>query len=244
MAVNLTARRNGALVEAHLTGTLAMADTANVLTGLLRCVTEQPAAVIVDLAGLTVEEPLALTALLAMDRQADRWPGVPLLLAAPAPHTAELLGTAAYRRIPIFADTAAARDHAARMPADRPSMTAALPPAAASCRRGRELVTRACARWSLPALTAPAGLIVTELISNVVRHARTDLTVRLTRWDDRLFMAVRDGDTTEPPTAVRMPEPGATGGRGLIFVASTSDSWGCLPALGGKVVWASLRVPH
>jgi anti-sigma regulatory factor (Ser/Thr protein kinase) len=90
-----------------------------------------------------------------------------------------------------------------------------------------------------------AELIISELASNAVLHARTPavLTVRL--LGSCLQMAVRDGD----PRLVYHPPPGAHGahdgehGRGLLILEAMADQWGSVPTGNGKVVWAQLGIP-
>jgi hypothetical protein len=92
----------------------------------------------------------------------------------------------------------------------------------------------------VPELTATASLVCSELISNVIDHARTMMTLRLSLGSKFLFIAVRDGSADEP--RIGTLEPGGLRGRGLRIVAATTHSWGYLPATDGKVVWATLRL--
>jgi hypothetical protein len=97
-----------------------------------------------------------------------------------------------------------------------------------------------------------AALGVTELLSNVHRHARSDktCTVELELLADRLTVSVRDSDPRLPvpaDTAADAPGTGplATCGRGLAMVAAVSDSWGARPdGENGKVVWFTLPAPE
>jgi anti-sigma regulatory factor (Ser/Thr protein kinase) len=105
----------------------------------------------------------------------------------------------------------------------------------------RRLVDRACAEWGLPALRDPARLVVTELVSNAVRHARTPLAVSLSRGDDAVDIHVGDRSPVVPRP--RGPvEPTVEGGRGLHVVAVMSQAWGITRTATGKVVWARLAV--
>ncbi|MEU4623257.1 ATP-binding protein [Actinoplanes sp. NPDC023801] len=108
----------------------------------------------------------------------------------------------------------------------------------------RSLVARACDRWQLPHLRHDAALVVSELASNAVLHAGTDLVVTVVRTGPGLLLAVRDGDTRyprlhEPPgedSAAALQEQG----RGLLLVHAVVPAWGAMPARGGKVVWATV----
>jgi anti-sigma regulatory factor (Ser/Thr protein kinase) len=81
-------------------------------------------------------------------------------------------------------------------------------------------------------------LIVSELATNAVRHARTpyDLTVQT---GSVVRIAVRDGSPVPP--SIQHPDPTAIGGRGLLLVDHFSDRWGSELIPGGKVVWAEVQ---
>ena len=84
-------------------------------------------------------------------------------------------------------------------------------------------------------------LAVSELVTNAVVHAATDIEVRVSRLGPRLRVAVRD----ESPIMPRMLDPAPDGlhGRGLHIVRRLSSSFGVSPvAPTGKVVWATFRV--
>ncbi len=88
-----------------------------------------------------------------------------------------------------------------------------------------------------------ASLGVTELLSNVHRHAQPDktCTVEIELLLDRLKVSVHDHDPRLPVVADAGPL--ATCGRGLAMVAAMSESWGVLPDDVGKVVWFTLPTP-
>lgn len=239
MTVDCTVRDHHESLVASLTGRLTMADITQVWLRLLKCLAEQPALLLVDLSGLAVADRMALRVFTAVTRQAARWPGTPVLLCAATPQTSALLDAPAYRRIPRFAGIDAALDHMASGGHGIPTISETLLPIAGAARHSRNLATEACARWDVPELTAAASLICSELISNVIDHAHTMMTLRLSLGSTFFFIAVRDGSTVKPQIAP--VAPGALRGRGLQIIALTANSWGFLPAGDGKVVWASLR---
>jgi anti-sigma regulatory factor (Ser/Thr protein kinase) len=105
----------------------------------------------------------------------------------------------------------------------------------------RRIVSAQLRYWHLDALIDRASLGVTELLTNVHRHAEPDktCTVEIELLLDRLTVSVHDHDPRLP--AVCEAEPGSTCGRGLAMVAELSESWGVRPdGEEGKVVWFEL----
>jgi hypothetical protein len=236
MAVGYTVTGDAAELVATLTGRMSLADAAVVRMRLLKALAEQPDALYVDLAGLSVDEPLALAIFSAVNRQAARWPGIPVLYCGPTPAVRGMLADGAYRRLPVSDDLDQAR---AKVRADgraTPSLIDDLLPIAGAARQARNIATEACVRWDLPDLIAPASVIAGELVTNVTDHANTMATLRISLRSRYVTIGVRDGSTAEP----RLVTPGPSGGRGLMLVEAMSHSWGWLPVDGGKVVWASL----
>ncbi|HCA88196.1 MAG TPA: hypothetical protein DEQ61_23660, partial [Streptomyces sp.] len=108
----------------------------------------------------------------------------------------------------------------------------------------RRIVSAHLRHWHLDPLIDSAALGVTELLTNVHRHAQPDkhCTVELDLLLDRLTVSVRDNDPRVP--VVHAAEASATSGRGLALVASVSESWGVRGQDGGgKAVWFTLHAP-
>ncbi len=110
----------------------------------------------------------------------------------------------------------------------------------------RRIVSAQLRYWHLDPLIDRAALGVTELLTNVHRHAQPDknCTVEIELQLDRLTVSVRDHDprlpVVEDGTEIA---PMATCGRGLAMVAAVSESWGVRPHDDGKVVWFTLPAP-
>jgi len=79
-----------------------------------------------------------------------------------------------------------------------------------------------------------AELMASEVVTNCVRHARTDfeLTI-LSRGQIRI--EVRDSGQGRPTPL--SPSSRERSGRGLRIVEAMSDDWGVIPASSGKTVW-------
>lgn len=105
----------------------------------------------------------------------------------------------------------------------------------------RRIVSAQLRYWHLDPLIDRASLGVTELLTNVHRHAQPDklCTVEIEVLLDRLTVSVHDHDPRIPE--LRDADPTATCGRGLAMVAAVSESWGVRPnGESGKVVWFTL----
>ncbi|MFJ9426050.1 ATP-binding protein [Streptomyces sp. NPDC101249] len=105
----------------------------------------------------------------------------------------------------------------------------------------RRIVSAQLRYWHLDPLIDRAALGVTELLTNVHRHAAPDksCTVEIELMLGRLTVSVRDHDPRLPE--MQDVDPSATSGRGLAMVAAVSESWGVRPdGPSGKVVWFTL----
>lgn len=121
----------------------------------------------------------------------------------------------------------------------------ALSAQASSPRVARRFVRSTLEQWSLGSLSANAELMVSELVTNVVLHARTDLVVSLglrsTAAATLLRVGVHDG-SSRPPRTMRYSDLAATG-RGLMIVRTLASDSGVQIDADGKTVWFELAVP-
>jgi anti-sigma regulatory factor (Ser/Thr protein kinase) len=94
-----------------------------------------------------------------------------------------------------------------------------------------------------PSAQDDVSLLVTELVTNAVRHggAATDrpLQVEFRRQADRIRVEVVDpGTDFEPPAPRSSGRP--SGGWGLFLVDQVAERWGVRPAPSGTGVWFEL----
>ncbi|MFD0327409.1 ATP-binding protein [Streptacidiphilus monticola] len=82
-----------------------------------------------------------------------------------------------------------------------------------------------------------AELIVSELVTNAIRHAAPPITLRLIR-DRVLICEVSDASSTAPH--LRRARDWEEGGRGLMLVAQMAHRWGTRHSLTGKTIWAEI----
>jgi hypothetical protein len=73
-----------------------------------------------------------------------------------------------------------------------------LEPSPHAPRDARQFVTGACARWQLEPILDDAALVVSELVTNAVLHARTRVEVSLCVAAGKVEIAVRDHDPRPP----------------------------------------------
>ena len=84
------------------------------------------------------------------------------------------------------------------------------------------------------------GVMVSELVTNVGLHARTEAVVRVSLHDGCLRVEV--SDRSAHPIEVRQHAPGAETGRGLRIVEALAADWGVDAVAGGKTVWFEVPV--
>lgn len=104
--------------------------------------------------------------------------------------------------------------------------------------QARRFVAGVLLEWGRADLLDEGLLIVTELATNVVTHARSLFSVSLQRVGSTVKLAV--GDTSPTAPAVCVSDVTARRGRGLQIVRALAADWGHLPMPGGKLVWADL----
>jgi anti-sigma regulatory factor (Ser/Thr protein kinase) len=85
-----------------------------------------------------------------------------------------------------------------------------------------------------------AQLVVSELTTNAVIHARTPFSVSVRVGPAAIRLAVTDNSLALPQ--VKDVPPTAVSGRGLRLIDAIADSWGVEPTANGKAVWAELPV--
>jgi anti-sigma regulatory factor (Ser/Thr protein kinase) len=114
----------------------------------------------------------------------------------------------------------------------------ALRPVPASAASARRFVGDTLSGWNCGTLVDASRLLASEVVTNAVLHARTDieLVVRLTRHGVRV--EVHDRSTAAP--VPRRYDDDAMTGRGLALVAQLATRWGVESNGEGKSVWFEL----
>ncbi|MCU4183361.1 ATP-binding protein [Acidiferrimicrobium sp. IK] len=140
-----------------------------------------------------------------------------------------------------------------------------LEPMLSSVARARVMVGEVAARHGFdPVVAGDAALVVSELVTNAVLHARTAVDLAVGVTDATVRIEVTDASDMPvfipPPLPILVPEDEifdepvvpdlddlidalATTGRGMELVASISTRWGVTAhAEGGKTVWAEVGI--
>jgi hypothetical protein len=113
-----------------------------------------------------------------------------------------------------------------------------LEPRPRSASLARRFTADTLGRWGAAELSETAVLLVSELVTNAVLHARSasELVVRMV--DNGIRVEVRDDDPVTPSLRTYSLEAGT--GRGLLLVESLAARWGSSPDGFGKSVWFEL----
>jgi anti-sigma regulatory factor (Ser/Thr protein kinase) len=117
-----------------------------------------------------------------------------------------------------------------------------LNPSPASVAQARQFSQTWLDKAGVPELVDVVALLVSELVTNVVLHARTPCELSLERRGDRLRLAVADEGEGMPVRKAVDPEAGS--GRGLLLVDAMSLDAGLEVSAVGKEVWCELGWPH
>jgi serine phosphatase RsbU (regulator of sigma subunit)/anti-sigma regulatory factor (Ser/Thr protein kinase) len=107
--------------------------------------------------------------------------------------------------------------------------------------RARQLAARQLRDWGLDLAGDTTELVVSELVTNAIRHGAPPIQLRLIR-DRSLICEVSDASSTAP----HLRRSGALdeGGRGLMLVSRLTQGWGARQTLTGKTIWCRQKLPE
>ncbi|MDW4905415.1 SpoIIE family protein phosphatase [Streptomyces sp. ADMS] len=108
--------------------------------------------------------------------------------------------------------------------------------------RARAVVREQLYDWGLERLVESAEVLVSELVTNAVRHSHgRPVELRLVRGET-LLCEVDDDDHTLP--TLLSTDPTDLFGRGLRVVSTLAREWGTSRTVAGKTVWFELTLPR
>lgn len=117
---------------------------------------------------------------------------------------------------------------------------------------GRDFAVAIMNRWGAAERCDDIAVVVSELLTNALRHALPDAGQVPPRGSFRLALlqpgrsvlcAVADPSPKAPEP--KDPRELCEGGRGLQVIGALADVWGCTPpSRAGKVVWALFSLAH
>jgi anti-sigma regulatory factor (Ser/Thr protein kinase) len=120
-------------------------------------------------------------------------------------------------------------------------LAASFPPSRQTPAATRTFVRAALQTWAMDGVGEVVELLATELVSNVVSHVGSSMTVRVSRRAGSVRVEVDDASDQLP--VMRDPSPTDRGGRGLLIIDRLARSWGAERRDGGKTVWFEVAEP-
>jgi anti-anti-sigma factor len=229
-----------------LAGSINQFTAPQVQRALLKDLAERPYAIVCDLSGVDVIDPVCATVFSTVaNHPSSDWPATTFLLCgAQAAVGGVLRHLVMPHFLPLHDTLEEALDQvAARPPYLRDELR--LAPTATAPAAARLYVRDVLQYWRLALpdqdVIDRAELLADELVTNAVVHARTSVRLRLELRGDVLHLGVHDAS----PRLLRLvpDDPERETGRGLRLVERLATSWGVQRRPDdGKVVWATLRL--
>jgi serine phosphatase RsbU (regulator of sigma subunit) len=103
----------------------------------------------------------------------------------------------------------------------------------------RSWATRRLTAWGLAEMSQVTELVVSELVTNAMRHGAPPIQLRLIK-NTALICEVADSSSTSPH--LRRARSLDEGGRGLLLVAQLTQRWGTRHGREGKTIWCEQRL--
>lgn len=115
-----------------------------------------------------------------------------------------------------------------------------LPPARQSASVARRFVSDTLRRWQFDSAVDAVELLTSELVTNAVVHAGTEVQIVLEAHDNLVHVEVRDLNRRQPVVRIT-PYDDLQTGRGLTLLDSVASAWGVASLDRGKAVWFEIK---
>ena len=115
-----------------------------------------------------------------------------------------------------------------------------LPPEPTSAARARALARERLGPVCTPDALDTIALLVTELVTNAVLHARTPLHLTIETTSEHVRLCVADSSRQIPEA--NGYDSDAVSGRGLALVERLASAWGVDQTPSGKIVWCEIPI--
>ncbi|MGE7437489.1 PAS domain S-box protein [Kitasatospora sp. NPDC001175] len=129
----------------------------------------------------------------------------------------------------------------AQLPTALPATTAEteLPALPVAVSEARAFLAKVLISWDCAHVADDARLLLSEILTNAVQHARGPLGLHLRRTSTELTVELSDQSPRLPQP--RLAAADDESGRGLLLVDTLADKWGVRPGDQGKTTWFTLR---
>ena len=117
-----------------------------------------------------------------------------------------------------------------------------LPASNESVRTGRHATRVVLSAWRLSRLEENAVLVVSELLTNAVRHARDTDAIELDLHATRAWLRIEIQDRDRQWPRPRVLNELSESGFGFVLIDALAAKWGVRETETGKAVWAELDI--
>ena len=212
-------------------GAVNVREAQHVVSTVQQVFTLEPRAVVLDLSEVTSVSKDAHLALSELAQLPSGWPRAALVV-CPASAVPLLRGVLAAPDRPAALALVDARQR-------RPRTLMEVPHDISGPARARAAVAECSSRLGLDGVSEDLTLVVSEMVTNAIRHAAPPVSLEIESSEDGVVVAVRDGSPLRPTP--RDADEQAEGGRGMLLVDLLTAAHGVRPQPPGKTVWARLE---
>ena len=216
-----------------VTGDVARDDARELVTVLQTALDRALQGVVVDLREVTDLDGAAAQALRGVAAERSRWPRSSLCLCGAPPGVEDAL-----QDLVVHPTRADAFAHVGSSPL-RTREVAAIEHSPRGPAQARRVVAECAQRLGLDEQGHDLVLVVSEMVTNAVRHGAPPVHLEVVADADAVMVAVVDGSARWPEP--RVAEDDAEGGRGMALVDLLSSEHGVDPHPPGKTVWARVQ---